>query len=352
MTTLSATTGSKVVAPSGAQAFLSEDPMPKTARGLHYEVTDLRPAWQRDRRGGRPVVFHHGVGARLEIFDAWMPIIAARHPVARFDMRGFGRSVVPPQAHEWTMDELIADLLEVSETAFGTGPVHVMGESIGGTIALAAGLGHPARFTSVAMSNAAIKGGHIGYAPGWRAELARVGIEGWSKRLMEMRFVPGAVPEEAIAWFGEVQAKSHPHVVVGLGELLIGTDLTSELRHLQVALAADDAGSQPLRLALRKPPRWQSWCRRWRSRCSPGRGTVCRCRTPPRRPGRCSPSCSASRAAAWLRPGPGCQTAVERRRRVCGPIGHAVVRTRRSCRASGGVVTSWEQRGNKRKRRP
>ena len=203
--------------------------MPRTARGLHYEMTDLRPAWQRDRRGGRPVVFHHGVGARLEIFDAWMPIIAARHPVVRFDMRGFGRSVVPPQTHEWTMDELIADLLEVSETAFGTGPVHVMGELIGGTIALAAGLGHPARFTSVAMSNAAIKGGHIGYAPGWRAELARVGIEGWSKRLMEMRFVPGAVPEEAIAWFGEAQAKSHPHVVVGLGELLIGTDLTSEL---------------------------------------------------------------------------------------------------------------------------
>ena len=57
-----------------------------------------------------------------------------------------------------------------SGAAFGAEPVHAMGESIGGTIALAAGLRHPSRFASVAMSNAAIMGGQIGYAPGWRAE--------------------------------------------------------------------------------------------------------------------------------------------------------------------------------------
>ena len=203
--------------------------MPRTARGLHYEVTDLRAPWLRGRQSGRPVVFHHGVGASLDIFAEWLPIVAARHPVVRFDMRGFGQSVVPPESHEWTMAELIADLLEVAETAFGTEPVHVMGESIGGTIALAASLEHPSRFASVAMSNAAIKGGQIGYAPGWRAEIARVGIEGWSERFMGMRFVPGAVPPEALAWFAAVQARSPAHVVVGLGELLIGTDLTAGL---------------------------------------------------------------------------------------------------------------------------
>ena len=210
--------------------------MPKTARGLYYEVTDLRPAWSRNARGGRPVVFHHGVGASLEIFDEWMPVIAACHPVVRFDMRGFGRSLVPPATHRWTMSELITDLLEVGETAFGPQPVHVMGESIGGTIALAAGLEHPMRFASVAMSNAAIDGGQIGYAPGWRAEVARIGIQGWSERLMEMRFVPGAVPPDALAWFADVQAKSPAHVVVGLGELLIGTNFTGQLSAFKAPL--------------------------------------------------------------------------------------------------------------------
>ena len=210
--------------------------MPRTARGLNYEVTDLRAPWLRERESGRPVVFHHGVGASLDIFAEWVPIIAAHHPVARFDMRGFGRSPVPPVSHAWTMAELIADLLEVGETAFGTEPVHVMGESIGGTIALAACLEHPSRFASVAMSNAAIEGGQIGYAPGWRAEIARVGIEGWSERLMDMRFVPGAVAPEALAWFAAVQARSPAHVVIGLGELLIGTDLTAGLSTLRSPL--------------------------------------------------------------------------------------------------------------------
>ena len=203
--------------------------MPTTPGGLYYEVTDLRPAWKRDGRAAKPVVFHHGVGASLNIFDEWIPIIAAHHPVARYDMRGFGKSAVPPVSHTWTMAGLISDLVEVSEAAFGGSPVHVMGESIGGTIVLAAGLRHPSRFTSVAMSNAAINGGRIGHAPGWREEIARTGMEGWSRRLMDMRFVPGAVPPEAVEWFAGVQGKSQAHVVVGLGELLVATDLTSEL---------------------------------------------------------------------------------------------------------------------------
>jgi 3-oxoadipate enol-lactonase len=210
--------------------------MPRTARGLHYEVTDLRAPWLRERRSGRPVVFHHGVGASLDIFAQWMPIVAARHPVVRFDMRGFGRSVVPPESHEWTMPELIADLLDVAETAFGTGPVHVMGESIGGTIALAAALRHASRFASVAMSNAAIRGGQIAHAPGWRAEIARIGIKGWSDRLMDMRFLPNAIAPEAHAWFASVQEKSPVHVAVGLGELLVGTDLAADLPTLELPL--------------------------------------------------------------------------------------------------------------------
>ena len=80
--------------------------MPRTARGLHYEVTDLRAPWLRERQSGRPVVLHHGVGASLGIFAEWMPIVAARHPVARFDMH-----IVVEQ---W--ERLYRELLETSWT--------------------------------------------------------------------------------------------------------------------------------------------------------------------------------------------------------------------------------------------
>ena len=210
--------------------------MPTTASGLHYEVTDLRPAWMRDGSTAKPLVFHHGIGANLHIFDEWMPVIATRHPVARFDMRGFGRSVVPSEDHAWSMNGLIDDLDEVSRAAFGDAPVHVVGESIGGTIVLAAGIRKPDRFVSVAMSNAAVNGGRIGHAPGWRDEIRRIGIDGWNKRMMEMRFVPGSAPLEATAWFHEVQGASVAHVVIGLGELLVETDLTSEVANYRAPL--------------------------------------------------------------------------------------------------------------------
>jgi hypothetical protein len=63
---------------------LFQESMAKTARRLSYTVTDLRPAWGRQR--GRPVVFHHGVAASAQIFDGWLPVIAAQHLVALFDM--------------------------------------------------------------------------------------------------------------------------------------------------------------------------------------------------------------------------------------------------------------------------
>ena len=74
--------------------------MPKTKRGLHYEVTDLRPAWRRGKDSGRPVVFHHGVGTSLEIFDEWMPIIAdapSRGALRHARLRPVGRAAGEPR---------------------------------------------------------------------------------------------------------------------------------------------------------------------------------------------------------------------------------------------------------------
>ncbi len=209
--------------------------MPTTANGLAFEITDLRPAWCRSNPT-TPVLFHHGIGANLEIFDAWIPIVAARHPVVRFDMRGFGRSSVPPLDHTWSLDALIDDVLIVATEAFGEQQVHVVGESIGGTIALAAALKAPARFRSVAMSNAAINGGGIKHAPGWRAEITRMGIKRWSDRLVEMRFIPETTPAQIVDWFANTQEKSPEHVVIGLGELLIQTDLSDQLPSLDLPL--------------------------------------------------------------------------------------------------------------------
>ena len=197
--------------------------MPK---GLHARIDDLRPPWA---TGGMPVVLHHGIGTNLGIWSEWVPTLAGRHQVVRFDMRGFGRSPVPLLDHGWTMDELVDDVWAVADLAEQE-RVHLVGESMGGTIVLAAACARPERVASVHISNASFKGKGLGELAYWRKQFADGGPAGWSRRMMENRFEPGSLEPAAWGWFEAEQAKTHPHVAVGLGGVLAGSDLSEKLK--------------------------------------------------------------------------------------------------------------------------
>jgi len=219
--------------------------MPKTARGLNYVENDLRPPWRAaGRTPGLPVVFNHGIGTNLGVWSAWLPIVAARHPVVRFDMRGFGGSPVPPPAHKWTIDELVDDLLEVAGTT-GASKVHLVGESIGGTIVLAAALKAPERFASVSISNASHRGTGVTNIQSWQRTFETGGAAAWNAEMMANRFFPGAADPAALAWFSEAQTKSDRHAVLALGALLGGMDMSDALRGLKVPLSITLPDSSP-----------------------------------------------------------------------------------------------------------
>ncbi len=215
--------------------------MPETAGGIHYVMHDFRPPWV---TSGLPVVFNHGIGTSLDIWAEWVPVIAARHPVLRFDMRGFGQSVVPPEDHVWSMREMVEDLWDVADTV-GSGKVHLMGESFGGTIALAAAVARPERVASVSISNASFKGQGIGQIQFWQNQFAQGGITGWSERMMDNRFVPGVGDPAALAWFATEQAKTRPHVALGLAGVLAESDLTEALKGLDVPVSIVLPDSSP-----------------------------------------------------------------------------------------------------------
>jgi pimeloyl-ACP methyl ester carboxylesterase len=181
-------------------------------------------------------VFNHGIGTNLAIWSEWVPIVAAHRPMVRFDMRGFGASPVPPADHRWTMDEMVDDLLEVVATT-GSGKVHVVGESIGGTIVLAAAIRAPERFASVAISNASHRGPGVTNIEGWRKTFESAGAAAWNAEMMANRFYPAAADPASLAWFSNVQETSDRHAVLALAALLAGADLSEGLRSLKVPLS-------------------------------------------------------------------------------------------------------------------
>ncbi len=192
-----------------------------TARGLAGELIDLRPPW---RTAGTPLVMHHGIGTDRGIWSEWIPVLATERPVIVFDMRGFGESLDPGPTYEWTLPALSADFWEVAAQA-DSARFHLMGESVGGTIALAAALDEPGRVASLTLSNASFRGRGIGRIDRWAEQFKAVGVAGWSRQMMDDRFAPDAGSADALAWFGQTQARTADHVALGLSRLLAGCDL-------------------------------------------------------------------------------------------------------------------------------
>ena len=221
--------------------------MAETANGLHMETIDLRAPWVPRRPA---IVMYHGIGTTAAIWSGWLPVLAPHYRIVRFDTRGFGRS-----AHAWrdrpTMDQLVDDLFAVVDLA-GEDKVHVLGESLGGTVALAAALARPERVLSVTASNATHRGTGIARVRGWRQEFARDGMAGWAAAMMPARFTDDApLTAEARTWFDRTQAGSNGEAILQLGELLAGLDISTDVRRIaQPLLVLSPDGSPFISTAM------------------------------------------------------------------------------------------------------
>jgi 3-oxoadipate enol-lactonase len=88
-----------------------------------------------DRCGrGVPVVFSHSLFFDLSMFDAQAAALRTSHEVIRYDHRGQGRSDAAPRP-ALEIDSLTRDAAALIE-ALGVGPVHFVGNSLGGFVAL------------------------------------------------------------------------------------------------------------------------------------------------------------------------------------------------------------------------
>jgi pimeloyl-ACP methyl ester carboxylesterase len=211
---------------------------------------------------GDPVVFIHGFGLDLSMWDPQWAAFARRHRVIRYDMRGYGTSSLPDGAYSHA-DDLLA-LLDF----LGARPAHLVGLSLGGRVALRVAAAQPAAVRSLSLADPAMdghiwtvdwlrrwramtdaaKGGDLAQAKKlWRehilfgpangdpgvAEALRIMIErysGWHLRHPD----PGTAPSPAVA--ERLQDISTPTLVM-VGELDL-PDFQSIARRLRQELPA------------------------------------------------------------------------------------------------------------------
>ena len=196
-----------------------------TDGALYYDAVEQIAPWN---ARGLPILFHHGIGSSAALWRGWYPALVDRYPLVVFDMRGCGRSHIPEPGFKWSLDRMVDDLFAVADAA-DLQRFHLVGESIGGTIGLAATLARPDRIATLTVSNGAHLGATIGRVHAWKKQLDEGGPAGWSKAFMPDRFHPDALSRERWDWFEAQQAEWPRNSILEALSVLIGADLTPRL---------------------------------------------------------------------------------------------------------------------------
>ncbi len=176
---------------------------------LFYTVDDFTDPWAE----AETVVLHHGMAKNHKLWYAWIPTIARHYRVVRFDMRGMGQSTAPQPGYPWSVDNFAGDLLELMDK-LELGRVHLIGETVGGSIAMRFATLHQERLLSLTActSPTSFDDPHHGES----ADLIeREGVAAWVDNTIGRRLDPQIVPPEYTRWYAEQMAATPAHVVGG-----------------------------------------------------------------------------------------------------------------------------------------
>ncbi|MEU4633248.1 alpha/beta fold hydrolase [Micromonospora chalcea] len=102
---------------------------------------------------GPPVVLLHGIGRTLDDFTALHAALARDHLVLAVDLPGHGGSAPLDGPH--TLPALAGAVARFLDVAGVTGPAHLVGNSLGGAVAMRLAVDAPQRAASLALLNSA-----------------------------------------------------------------------------------------------------------------------------------------------------------------------------------------------------
>ncbi len=205
---------------------------------LFYTVDDYTAPWTQPET----IVMHHGMAKNHRFWYRWVPVLAAQYRVVRFDMRGMGQSSVPEPGYPWSLTHFADDLLGLLDQ-LGLAQVHLIGETVGGSIAMHFATMHQERLLSLAVCTSPVTFGTHHAAS---AELIdREGMTAWVASTIGRRLDPQLTTPAYRHWYAAQMAATPAHVVSGFQRQAGGGDLRPGLAHVQTPTLVLAAANVP-----------------------------------------------------------------------------------------------------------
>ena len=196
---------------------------------MHYEDHDFTDPW----RTAETVVLQHGNGKSGRFWYAWVPLLAAEYRVLRPDARGFGRSTVPPDGYPWSLGGF-ADELKGFMDALGLDKVHLIGETLGGSMCLQFAHWYPEKLKSLTVSSSPFRWTDAQYHFNAQEQAHKEGMQAFLRSSMHWRLDPERSDPQHIDWYAAEMAKTATSVALETMDYLAGEDLSGILPEIRV----------------------------------------------------------------------------------------------------------------------
>lgn len=164
---------------------------------MYYEDDNFTDPWEEE---AETVILHHGNAKNSRLWYAWVPLLAGSYRVIRLDARGFGRSSVPQPGYTWSLEGFATDLVNLMDH-LGIAKAHLVGETIGGTIALQFAHQFPDRLHSLTTCTSPYKFKGIQTYLDFYALVQTEGVEAWVKQTAGRRLEPGESNPKHSTWY-------------------------------------------------------------------------------------------------------------------------------------------------------
>lgn len=196
---------------------------------------------------GDTIVLLHEMGMMLESWDDVAPVLAKRHRVLRYDLRGFGLSEKILGAV--TIEQEVSDLSQLLDSLGIKGPVTLIGGAVGGAIALKYAATNPQQVHAVvAISPAAgVPATQRGQALASAARIERGGLRPLLDNMEDIYPSSIRTDPDRLAKFRALQLANDPISMAATLRMIATTDFDTVLPAIRCPVLMIAAGLYPAR---------------------------------------------------------------------------------------------------------